>query len=134
VLQLVRPYKRSHPTRRKGSVAKLDEGGGCSLFSRFSQALEVLPKREGGQAERKPVSKFKLLPTPENQDDGMEPEQVRFYGELRAVGEERRYNPKWAAAMFEARYGRFPPWGWNDLPTLIQPTKPVNGLKTTMPS
>jgi len=48
----------------------------------------------------------------------MEPEQVEFYGELRAIAEERRYNPKWAAAMFKAKHGQYPPLAWNDLPTV----------------
>jgi hypothetical protein len=53
----------------------------------------------------------------------MEAEQIEFYGELRAIGEERRYNPKWAAAMFKAKHSQYPPLAWNNLPTVDPSTE-----------
>jgi superfamily II DNA or RNA helicase len=44
-----------------------------------------------------------------------------FYRELRALQAERNYSPRWAAAQFRERFGTWPPFAWNDVPT-IEPT------------
>jgi hypothetical protein len=44
-------------------------------------------------------------------------EQMKFYSELRSIVEKRNYKPGWAAQIFKARYGSFPPRTWNTLPT-----------------
>jgi superfamily II DNA or RNA helicase len=52
---------------------------------------------------------------------GAEPEEqdrLTFYLELRAVGLERGYNPKWPACQFKDRFGTWPPWAWNRQPAL----------------
>jgi DNA repair protein RadD len=47
-----------------------------------------------------------------------EGERITFYSELRTVAQERGYKPGWAAMKFKEKFGFFPPWAWNDLPTL----------------
>lgn len=45
----------------------------------------------------------------------------QFHAELRAIADERGYKPGWAAMKFKERYGEWPAWPWNDLPT-AEPT------------
>lgn len=58
------------------------------------------------------------------------PEQVvderLFYGELRAIAHERNYKPAWGAHKFREKFGRFPPFDWNDGP-LLEPTAATRG-------
>lgn len=37
-----------------------------------------------------------------------------FYAELRGIARQRDYRDGWAAHKFKERFGRFPPWAWND--------------------
>jgi DNA repair protein RadD len=48
-------------------------------------------------------------------------ERIAFYGELRSVACDRGYKQGWAAQQYKTKFGSFPPWAWNDHPT-IQPT------------
>jgi hypothetical protein len=41
-----------------------------------------------------------------------------FYLQLRAIGEERHYKSGFAAYKFKERYGKFPPFAWNDYPAV----------------
>lgn len=41
----------------------------------------------------------------------------RFYAELQHIAAQRRYKSGWAAQQYKAKFGVFPPWAWNDLPT-----------------
>lgn len=42
----------------------------------------------------------------------------KFFQELKGFALERGHKPGFAAFKFKERYGRFPPWSWNDLPPL----------------
>jgi superfamily II DNA or RNA helicase len=39
-----------------------------------------------------------------------------FFRELRAIQQMRGYKKGWAAHKFKDKFGRFPPWAYNDLP------------------
>lgn len=45
-------------------------------------------------------------------------EQFRFYSELRSIAQERGYKDGWAAQQYKVKFGHFPPWNWNNHPTL----------------
>jgi DNA repair protein RadD len=45
-------------------------------------------------------------------------ERITFYSELRSIAEERSYKTGWAAQQYKSKFGDFPPWEWNDYPTL----------------
>jgi superfamily II DNA or RNA helicase len=45
-------------------------------------------------------------------------EQITFYSELRSIAQERSYKGGWAAQQYKTKFGKFPPWEWNDYPTL----------------
>ena len=47
-----------------------------------------------------------------------EQERITFYSELRSIAQERSYKTGWAAQQYKAKFGDFPPWEWNDYPTL----------------
>jgi DNA repair protein RadD len=47
----------------------------------------------------------------------IEPDRRIFYAELRQIAADRNHKPGWAAYKFKERFGGFPPWGWNELPT-----------------
>ena len=63
-------------------------------------------------------------------DGGAQPQQYseedrkHFFQQLRAVQQERRYKPGWAAHKFKDKFGRFPPWSYNDL----QPVPPSDAV------
>ncbi len=44
--------------------------------------------------------------------------QQIFYRELRRVQETREYKNGWAAHKFKDKFDRYPPWDWNNLPTV----------------
>jgi superfamily II DNA or RNA helicase len=53
-----------------------------------------------------------------------QPDRQTFYAELRGYAaitktkQGQPYNPKWAAHKFKEKFGKFPPWAWNNQPTL----------------
>jgi DNA repair protein RadD len=49
-------------------------------------------------------------------------DQITFYSELRGFAQERGYKTGWAAQQYRTKFGSFPPWSWNDFPSLI-PTR-----------
>jgi DNA repair protein RadD len=49
---------------------------------------------------------------------------VTFFQQLRAVQQMRGYKHGWAAHKFKDKFGRFPPWSYNDLP----PVTPTNAV------
>jgi DNA repair protein RadD len=51
-------------------------------------------------------------------------DRVIFFRQLRAVQQMRDYKKGWAAHKFKEKFGRFPPWAYNDLPPAI-PTDAV---------
>jgi DNA repair protein RadD len=48
-------------------------------------------------------------------------ERIIFFAELRHIADQRCYKQGWAAQQYKSKFGSFPPWGWNQLPT-IKPT------------
>jgi DNA repair protein RadD len=44
-------------------------------------------------------------------------DRMIFFAELRHIGEQRGYKTGWAAQQFRTKFGDYPPWAWNDLPT-----------------
>ena len=48
-----------------------------------------------------------------------EGQRITFYCELRAVERERGYKPGWSAHQYKTKFDYFPPWSWNNFPTLI---------------
>jgi superfamily II DNA or RNA helicase len=53
-----------------------------------------------------------------------------FYAELRAVQRERGYKPGWAAHQYKNRFGAFPPWAWNDAPTVTPSAATLSWIKS----
>jgi DNA repair protein RadD len=51
-------------------------------------------------------------------------ERTTFFQQLRAVQQMRGYKKGWAAHKYKDKFGRFPPWSYNDLPP-IAPTDAV---------
>jgi DNA repair protein RadD len=45
-------------------------------------------------------------------------QRITFYSELRSIAQERSYKNGWAAQQYRTKFGDFPPWEWNDYPTL----------------
>src|SRR5262249_51229395 len=41
-------------------------------------------------------------------------DEASFYCELRYIESARQYKPGWAAHQFKKKFGRFPPWSWNN--------------------
>jgi len=46
------------------------------------------------------------------------PEGAAFFAEVRAFGEAHGFKPGWAAHKYKERYGAWPPWSWNQQPTV----------------
>ena len=57
-------------------------------------------------------------------------ERITFHGELRGIAQERGYKTGWAAQQFKAKYGVYPPWDWNDYPSLIPTLKTRSWVKS----
>jgi DNA repair protein RadD len=53
-----------------------------------------------------------------------EDDRVFFFRQLRSVQQTRGYKNGWAAHKFKDKFGRFPPWDYNELPPAI-PTDAV---------
>jgi DNA repair protein RadD len=45
-------------------------------------------------------------------------EQMVFYSELKRIQETREYKSGWTAHKFRERFGHFPPFAWNNQPSL----------------
>lgn len=45
------------------------------------------------------------------------PDRRIFHAELRQIAADRCMKPGWAAHKYRERFGAWPPWDWNDLPT-----------------
>jgi hypothetical protein len=41
-------------------------------------------------------------------------DEASFYCELRYIESARQYKSGWAAHQFKSKFGRFPPWSWNN--------------------
>jgi hypothetical protein len=63
---------------------------------------------------------------------GAPPEPVRriFYAELRQIAADGGMKPGWAAHKFKEKYGTFPPWDWNDLPTATPTVTTLRWVKS----
>lgn len=48
-----------------------------------------------------------------------EADQMRFFAELLGERELRGRQPGWAAHRFRDKFGRFPPWAWQQLPPAV---------------
>ena len=57
-------------------------------------------------------------------------ERITFHSELRGIALERGYKTGWAAQQFKAKYGGYPPWEWNDYPSLIPTPKTSSWVKS----
>jgi DNA repair protein RadD len=44
-------------------------------------------------------------------------ERIKFHAELRQIADQRSFKSGWAAQQYKTKFGSFPPWAWNDLPT-----------------
>jgi superfamily II DNA or RNA helicase len=44
-------------------------------------------------------------------------ERIKFHAELRHIADQRSYKSGWAAQQYKTKFGSFPPWAWNELPT-----------------
>jgi DNA repair protein RadD len=42
-------------------------------------------------------------------------EREGFYAELKRIAETHDYKPGWTAHKFKEKYGRFPPFAWNNM-------------------
>ncbi|MCK1707620.1 MULTISPECIES: DEAD/DEAH box helicase [unclassified Bradyrhizobium] len=61
---------------------------------------------------------------------GEQQEQIKFFCELRSIAQERSYKDGWAAQQHKVKFGHFPPWKWNDLPTLAPSTATRSWVKS----
>jgi hypothetical protein len=59
-----------------------------------------------------------------------EHERITFYSELRGIAQERGYRIGWAAQQYRAKFDGFPPWAWNDYPSLIPSAKTRSWVKS----
>ena len=59
-------------------------------------------------------------------------EQLAFYRQLRGIGQHRGYKPGWAANQFRERFGRFPPWGWNNMEPLAPSPAVASWVRSRM--
>ena len=57
-------------------------------------------------------------------------DKQKFYCELRAVAQERGYKQGWAAVKYKEKFGAYPPWAWNDTPTLEPSMSTVSWVKS----
>jgi superfamily II DNA or RNA helicase len=53
-----------------------------------------------------------------------------FFLELRGYASDRGYKPGWAAHKYRERHGSFPPWSWNDMPTLTPSPPTLRWIKS----
>jgi DNA repair protein RadD len=53
-----------------------------------------------------------------------------FHAELRQIVLDRGLNPGWAAHKFREKFGAFPPWDWNDLPTATPTLETLGWVKS----
>jgi DNA repair protein RadD len=51
-------------------------------------------------------------------------ERIKFHAELRHIADQRSYKSGWAAQQYKTKFGSFPPWAWNNLPT-VTPSGPT---------
>jgi superfamily II DNA or RNA helicase len=61
-----------------------------------------------------------------------ENERITFYSELRGIAEEREYKCGWAAQKYKSKFGQFPPWSWNDYPSLVPTAKTRSWVRSRM--
>jgi DNA repair protein RadD len=59
-----------------------------------------------------------------------EGDRIIFFRELRAVQHMRGYKNGWAAHKFKDKFGRFPPWAYNDLPPAIPTDATLRWVKS----
>jgi DNA repair protein RadD len=45
-------------------------------------------------------------------------DRMRFHAELRAIAGAKSFKAAWAAHKYREKFGSFPPWRWNTLPTV----------------
>jgi DNA repair protein RadD len=53
------------------------------------------------------------IPKPPN-----DTERIEFYQQLKHFAATRNYKSGWAAHKYKEKFGDYPPWAWNELPTL----------------
>jgi DNA repair protein RadD len=81
----------------------------------------TVTSKDGELVELASRSKAKLL---------TEGEQLTFYSELRAIGQERGYERGWASHQYRTKFGDWPPWKWNEFPTLRPSATTRNWVKS----
>jgi DNA repair protein RadD len=59
-----------------------------------------------------------------------EGDRVAFFQELRAIQQLRGYKKGWAAHKFKDKFGRFPPWSYNDLPPVAPTDATVSWVRS----
>ncbi len=57
-------------------------------------------------------------------------ERIIFHAELRYVANQRGYKPGWAAQQYKTKFGSFPPWAWNERPTLAPTSATLGWIKS----
>jgi DNA repair protein RadD len=53
-----------------------------------------------------------------------------FHAELRQIAADRGMKPGWAAHKYREKFGAFPPWDWNDQPTVTPTLKTLRWVKS----
>ena len=67
---------------------------------------------EDGELSLLTKGKASAAPQPTQQ------QRITFYSELRGIERERGYKRGWAAHQYNKKFSAFPPWTWNDYPSL----------------
>jgi DNA repair protein RadD len=60
----------------------------------------------------------------------LEPDEKIFHAELRWIEADRSFKQGWAAHKFKDKFGFFPPWSWNDLPTATPTLETLRWVKS----
>jgi superfamily II DNA or RNA helicase len=61
-----------------------------------------------------------------------EGQRLTFYSELRSLESERGYKRGWSANQYKNKFGSFPPWAWNEYPTLAATAATRSWVKSRM--
>ena len=110
----------AHEARKqKGGLVECSKCSAIRVGGQPCPNCGFLPVRQGqyvqiedGELSLLTKGKASAAPQPTQQ------QRITFYSELRGIERERGYKRGWAAHQYNKKFSAFPPWTWNDYPSL----------------